>query len=128
MIDLSKPRRPRQAVILAGGLGSRLGSITSTKPKPMVPVLGRPFLAYQLEQLKAQGFERVLLLLGYLPEVVKEYFGNGEEWGIEVDYSVTPVHYETALRLRAAASQLEPTFLLLYCDNYWPMQMDRMWP
>lgn len=59
--------RPTQAVILAGGRGTRMQPITKDRPKPMVPVLGRPFLEYQIEQLREQGFERVLILLGYCP-------------------------------------------------------------
>src|SRR5579872_1466197 len=77
--------RPRQAVILAGGRGTRMRPITNDRPKPMVPVLGRPFLEYQIEQLREQGFERVLLLLGYLPEVVSDHFGDGRRWGIKIE-------------------------------------------
>jgi NDP-sugar pyrophosphorylase family protein len=62
--------RPRQAVILAGGRGTRLAPITDTVPKPMVPFHGRPFLEYLVDLLREQGFERLLLLLGYLPECV----------------------------------------------------------
>src|SRR5688572_20935807 len=69
-------RRPTQAVILAGGRGTRLKPLTDTRPKPMIEVLGKPFLAYQIEQLRDQGFKKILLLLGYLPEVVQEYCGN----------------------------------------------------
>ena len=77
--------RPRQAVILAGGLGTRMRPITDDRPKPMVPVLGRPFLEYQIEQLRDQGFERVLILLGYLPEIVQNHFGDGRRWGISIE-------------------------------------------
>ena len=66
--------RPTQAVILAGGRGTRLRPLTDTRPKPMVEILGKPFLEYQVEQLRDQGFKRILLLLGYLPEVVQDYF------------------------------------------------------
>src|SRR5512145_2412005 len=120
-------RRPTQAVILAGGRGTRLWPLTDTRPKPMVEILGRPFLEYQIEQLREQGFERVLLLLGYLPEVVQNYFGDGRRWGVKVQYSVTAVEDETARRVKLAEPYLDPCFLLMYCDNYWPMQIDRMW-
>ncbi len=119
--------RPRQAVILAGGRGTRMRPITDDRPKPMVPVLGRPFLEYQIEQLRSQGFERVLILLGYLPEVVQNHFGDGSKWGIRIDYHVTAPDQLTSSRVAAAQHLIDPCFLLLYCDNYWPMQMDRMW-
>ncbi|HET9717864.1 MAG TPA: HAD-IIIA family hydrolase [Pseudolabrys sp.] len=119
--------RPRQAVILAGGRGTRMQPITNDRPKPMVPILERPFLEYQIEQLRGQGFERVLLLLGYLPEVVQDYFGDGAAWGIHIEYSVTEPDQLTSSRVVTARHMIEPCFLLLYCDNYWPMQMDRLW-
>jgi histidinol-phosphate phosphatase family protein len=119
--------QPTQAVILAGGRGTRLRPLTETRPKPMVEIHGKPFLEYQIEQLREQGFTKVLLLLGYLPEVVQNYFGDGSRWGIRVDYSLSAVDDETARRLLLARSQLDACFLLLYCDNYWPMQIDKMW-
>jgi histidinol-phosphate phosphatase family protein len=119
--------RPRQAVILAGGRGTRMRPITNDRPKPMVPILGRPFLEYQLEQLRDQGFERVLMLLGYLPEVVQKYFGDGRDWGVSIEYSVTEPDQLTSSRVATARHMIDPCFLLLYCDNYWPMQMSRLW-
>lgn len=119
--------RPRQAVILAGGRGTRMRPITNDRPKPMVPFLDRPFLEYQIEQLREQGFEQVLLLLGYLPEVIQDHFGDGRRWGIDISYSVTDPDRLTTARIAYARHLLEPCFLLLYCDNYWPMQMGRLW-
>jgi histidinol-phosphate phosphatase family protein len=121
-------RRPTQAVILAGGRGTRLKPLTDTRPKPMVEVLGKPFLAYQIEQLRDQGFKKILLLLGYLPEVVQEYCGNGSRWGVKVEYSISAAEDETARRLKLAQDLIDPCFLLLYCDNYWPMSIEKMWP
>ncbi len=119
--------RPTQAVILAGGRGTRLRPLTDDRPKPMVEVCGKPFLHYQLEQLRAQGFGRVLLLLGYLPEVIREYCGDGGRWGLRIDYSVTAVDDETGRRVKVAEPLLDDCFLLLYCDNYWPMRFAPMW-
>jgi len=101
--------------------------MTATRPKPMVEIHGKPFLSYQIEQLRDQGFERILLLLGYLPEVVQDYCGDGSQWGVKVEYSVSAVEDDTGRRLKLATPYLDPHFLLLYCDNYWPMQMERMW-
>jgi histidinol-phosphate phosphatase family protein len=121
-------QRPTQAVILAGGRGTRLKPLTDTRPKPMVEILGKPFLAYQIEQLRDQGFKKILLLLGYLPEVVQDYCGDGSRWGVKIEYSISAVEDETARRLKLAEALLDSCFLLLYCDNYWPMQIEKMWP
>lgn len=118
---------PTQAVILAGGRGTRLRPLTDTLPKPMVRFHGRPFLEYLLDLLRGQGIERVLLLLGYKAEAVRDYFGDGRRLGLAIDYSVSPVEDETGQRLRLAKPKLDPTFLLLYCDNYWPMPLAKMW-
>jgi D-glycero-D-manno-heptose 1,7-bisphosphate phosphatase len=120
-------RRPTQAVILAGGRGERLRPFTDIRPKPMLEIHGKPFLEHNIEMLREQGFERVLLLLGYLPEVVQDYFGDGHRWGLKIEYSITPVEDNTGLRLKKAAHLLDECFLLLYCDNYWPMRMEQMW-
>ena len=120
-------QRPTQAVILAGGRGERMRPLTDIRPKPMIEVCGKPFLEHQIIMLREQGFRRVLLLLGYLPEVVKDYFGDGSKWGMEIDYSVTAVEDYTGRRIKLAEAKLEDCFLLLYCDNYWPMAMDKMW-
>lgn len=119
--------RPRQAVIVAGGRGTRLRPLTDTVPKPMIEFHGKPFLGYLLELLREQGFERVLLLLGYLPQIIQDYCGDGSRWGLAIDYSVSPVEDDTGRRLAVAAPRLEPVFLFMYCDNYWPMPFDRMW-
>jgi len=101
--------------------------LTDIRPKPMIEIRGKPFLEHQILLLREQGFRRILLLLGYLPEVVQDYFGDGSRWGIQIDYSVTAVENNTGRRLKLAEPKLEDCFLLLYCDNYWPLPMDRMW-
>ncbi|MDP3794932.1 MAG: HAD-IIIA family hydrolase [bacterium] len=116
----------RQAVILAGGRGTRLRPLTDTLPKAMVRLNDRPFLAYLVDLLKANGIKEVLLLLGYLPEPVMEYFGDGSRWGLSIRYAVTPVEDDTGTRLRKALSDLDDRFLLLYCDNYWPLQLGEL--
>jgi histidinol-phosphate phosphatase family protein len=119
--------RPRQAVILAGGRGTRLAPLTDSRPKPMIEFHGRPFLEYLIEFLRDQGFRRVLLLLGYLPEVIRDHFGDGSRFGVEIAYSVTDVGNDTGRRLYLARPQIEPCFLLAYCDNYCPVDIEAMW-
>ena len=126
-VGISTLQRPRQAVILAGGQGTRLRPLSDIRPKAMIEIHGRPFLEEIVEMLKDQGFEEVLMLLGYLPEVVQDYFRDGSKWGLKISYSVTPVENNTGRRLKLAEPLLHDCFLLLYCDNYWPMQMEPMW-
>jgi histidinol-phosphate phosphatase family protein len=119
--------RPRQVVVLAGGRGTRLGHLTEDRPKPMVEFHGRPFVDYQLELFKSQGFERVVFLLGYHADVMMNHIGDGSRFGLDVTYDVTDAEDLTAFRLQHAAPLLEQRFLLVYCDNYWPMTFDHMW-
>ena len=93
----------------------------------MIEFHGKPFLEYLIELLRDQGVERVLLLLGYLPESVQAYVGDGSRWGLQIESVVSDVEDETGRRLKLAQAKIEPTFLLCYCDNYWPMPLDRMW-
>ena len=126
-MDCKQRGYPKQAVVLAGGRGLRLRPLTDKVPKPMISFHGRPFLEYLLGLLRGEGFERVLILLGYMAEAVQKHFGDGGRFGLEVAYSVSPEEDETGSRILRAASRLDPRFLLLYCDNYWPMRMGEMW-
>jgi len=126
-VKSSQLLRPTQVVILAGGRGVRLRPLTDTKPKPMIKFHGKPFLEYLIEMLRDRGFERILLLLGYLPEVIQDYFGDGSRWGIEIEYAVSALEDDTGRRIKLAERRIDPVFLLMYCDNYWPMRFDKMW-
>src|SRR5947208_1036557 len=119
--------RPTQAVILAGGRGTRLAPLTDTKPKPMIEFHGVPFLEYLIVMLRDQGFSRILLLLGYLPEVITKHFGDGSRWGVSIEYLVSDVEDDTGKRLKLAQDRIDPLSLLLYCDNYWPMDFAALW-
>src|SRR5687767_14814332 len=110
-----------QAVILAGGLGTRLGPITRAVPKSMVPVAGRPYLEHQLRLLQQQGITDVVLLTGYLGEQIEACFGDGRAWGLSVRYSREAVPQGTGGALRDAAGQLAESFLLIYGDSYLPI-------
>jgi mannose-1-phosphate guanylyltransferase len=79
------------AVLLIGGLGTRLRPLTLTTPKPLLPVLGRPFLAYQIEMLKTNGITEIVLCTAYKPEAFKRVFDNGERYGVHLNY----VHEDT---------------------------------
>ncbi len=116
----------KQAVILAGGLGTRLRPITYSLPKPMVNINKRPFLEYLIKQCEEQGFEDVLILLGYMPEIIIDYLKGCDKFNINIHYHVSPVEADTGMRLRLARDEIKEDFLLMYCDNYWPMNISNM--
>lgn len=114
-----------QAVILAGGLGTRLAPFTNDNPKPMYRFNDKPFIAYLVEQVKSFGITDILLLLGYKHEKIEEYLGNGSQFGVNISYDVTPVEFDTGARIKSAASKINDDFLLMYCDNYCPIDFKK---
>lgn len=125
-VDELLKNRPVQAVILCGGLGTRLRPYTDRMPKPMIPCNGKPFLWYLLQQLHIQGIQRFVLLTGYLSEQIKDYFGHGCSWEWQIQYSQGPVEWGTGKRLWEAQNKLDNRFLLLYSDNFVPFPMDKI--
>src|SRR6266567_9060405 len=95
-----------QTVILAGGLGTRLWPLTEAIPKPMVTVAGVPYLEHQLRLLAEQNLRDVLLLTGYLGEQIEAHFGEGERFGLRLEYSQEPSPLGTGGALRHARDQL----------------------
>jgi D-glycero-D-manno-heptose 1,7-bisphosphate phosphatase len=115
-----------QAVILCGGLGTRLRPLTDSTPKPMVLVNNVPFLFHLLSQMSNQGIKRFVLLVGYLGEKVKDYFGDGSKYGWNITYSSGPITWETARRLWEARQYCDESFLLLYADNYTQFNLSKL--
>jgi mannose-1-phosphate guanylyltransferase len=107
-----------QAVILAGGLGTRLRQVLGDIPKPMAPVRGKPFLEYQLEALKESLIDKLVLCVGYRAQVIMDYFGDGSKWGVEIEYSQEQSPLGTAGALRNARSLLEEEFFVLNADTF----------
>lgn len=107
----------QQAVILAGGRGTRLGRLTDFDPKPMVEVNGEPFLHHLLKLLSARGITEVLILTGYLGSQIDEYFGP-EKFGLKINYIWGPEALSPGERLLAAGEKINSSFLLTYADNY----------
>jgi histidinol-phosphate phosphatase family protein len=113
-------------VILAGGQGTRLRERAGNLPKPMVPLLGRPILDYQLDLCRAHGCRRVLLLVHYGHEAIRALVGDGARHGISVEYAVETAPRGTAGALRDALPRLADTFLVLYGDTYLDVDLRRM--
>ncbi len=115
-----------QAVILAGGKGTRLRPLTSEVPKPMIPIHGRPFLRYQLAMLKSFGIEDFLLLVGYRGEKIEKYFGAGSRFGLKINYSYEKELLGTGGALKKAADKLRKEFMLLNGDTLFPLNYRNM--
>ena len=115
-----------QAVIFCGGLGTRLGNITKNLPKPMIEVGRKPFLEHLIFQLKKNGINQILLLVGYKNELIESYFGNGEKFNIQIKYSYMPSDTKTGTRLFKVKNKLKSKFILLYCDNYSSLNIHKL--
>lgn len=112
-----------QAVILAGGLGTRLGVRTRDVPKALLPVAGRPFLAWLLEALTRSGLSQVVLCIGHHGEQIVDFVDRGHAFGLEVAYSKDGEHLlgtGGSLRLALTRGLLSETFLVTYGDSYLP--------
>ncbi len=115
-----------QAVILCGGKGERLRPLTQSTPKPMIKIDNRPFLEFLIKKISSQGIKRFVILSGYLGEQIKDYFGSGEDWGINVQYSHGPTEWDTAKRLWESRDLLDKSFLFLYSDNYINFDLNKL--
>ena len=104
------------AVILAGGLGTRLRPYTDVLPKPLLPVGDVPILEIVVRQLVALGFDRVILAVRYRDDLVRAYFGNGDRFGARIRYSSEDRPLGTIGPLLLVADQLPDSFLVMNCD------------
>lgn len=107
-----------EAIVLAGGLGTRLRAIVPDVPKPMAPVAGRPFLEILLESLSRKGFDRVILSIGFMAETISSHFGNSYA-GMRIEYSIedTPLGTGGAVRL-ALTKAVEDHVFVFNGDTY----------
>jgi len=107
-----------QVAILAGGLATRLGNQIGERPKSMVTIGGKPFLEYQLEMLKKNGIQDIVLCLGHLGKQIQAYFGDGSKFEMNVSYSFEDKLLGTAGALKKAEGLLSDVFFTLYGDSY----------
>src|SRR3990170_3398492 len=107
----------KKAVILAAGEGQRLRPFTVTKPKAMLSIAGKPILQYVVEALAQHGIREVIIVVGYHREQVFDYFGNGEQFGIDITYVTQEKQLGTAHALAQAKNAVKGEFLILPGDN-----------
>jgi len=120
-----------QCAILAGGLGTRIRSVTGDAiPKALIPVAGRPFVDRQLEWLSRTGVTSVVFCIGHLGAQLRDHAGDGARWGLSirwVDEGSALRGTAGALRLAADQGALEERFLLTYGDSYLPVSFQEVW-
>lgn len=104
-----------KVVIMAGGKGTRIASVRSDVPKPMINICGKPILEHQIDNLKACGLTDIILVIGYLGDKIKEYFGDGSKFDVNIEYFVEDHPLGTAGAL-FKMPQLTEDFLLLCGD------------
>src|SRR4051794_34493562 len=117
MVEPSVSWSAVQALILAGGQGTRLMPLTSSVPKPVVPLVDRPFIAFMLDWLKGHGVDDVVMSLGNLAEGVRAVLGDGQELGLRLRYTEEPRPLGTGGALKFAEDMLDERFLMLNGDT-----------
>ncbi len=111
-----------QAVLLTGGLGTRLRSVINDRPKPLAPVAGRPFLEYVVRELAASGIRELVFAVGYRGEMIQEAFGDGSRLGVRISYAFEETLLGTGGAVRNAAPFLtDPYFFVLNGDSFYRM-------
>ncbi|HJT57449.1 MAG TPA: mannose-1-phosphate guanyltransferase [Ktedonobacteraceae bacterium] len=105
-----------KAVVMAGGEGSRLRPLTIRRPKPMVPIVGKPVMEHILHLLKRHGITEVVVTVQYLASSIEDYFGNGSQFGMRITYSREDVPLGTAGSVKNAEDQLTEPFLVISGD------------
>lgn len=106
-----------KAVIMAGGKGTRLRPLTSHTPKPMVPLLNRPCMAYTIELLKRHGIKEIAVTLQYLPDVIRNTFGDGSQYGVSLTYFEETTPLGTAGSVKNCADFLDERFIVISGDT-----------
>lgn len=105
-----------KAVVMAGGFGTRIQPLTSSVPKPMIPVMNKPMMGYIIESLKNAGIVDIVVLLYFKPEVIKSYFGDGSEIGVNITYVLPDDDYGTAGAVKQAQQHLDERFIIVSGD------------
>jgi len=114
--DFESVPKSNWVVIMAGGMGTRLGDLTKNTPKPMLEVGGKPILQRIIEHFKSQNFVRFILCVNYKSEVIENYFGNGEKFGVEIRYTKESKRLGTAGALSLIDFEITEPFFVVNGD------------
>ena len=115
-----------KAVILAGGLGTRLRPLTYKKPKPMLPLGGKPMLEHLIRWIKKNNVKEIVLCTSYLHKTIENYFGNGKKFGVSIEYAISKKPLATAGQLKTAEKLVDDTFVCVYGDSIFDFNLKGM--
>jgi len=107
-----------KAVILAGGLGTRLRPLTNKKPKPMLPLGNKPLLEHLIKWIRKNGVKDIVLCVSYLHETIEKHFGDGSKFGVKIEYAISGKPLATAGQLKTAQKFIDDTFVCVYGDSF----------
>lgn len=114
-----------KTVIMAGGKGTRISSVASDIPKPMIKIAGKPVLEREIECLRKQGFTDLLITVSHLGSIIMDYFGNGEKFGVQIEYFNEVVPLGNAGALFQLKDKFQEDFLLLNADAIFDVDFKR---
>ena len=117
----------KQAIIIAGGMGTRLKARLGDLPKPMIPIGGKPLLEHQVDLAKRHGFTDVVIFACYRPDLIQAHLGDGSRWGVKIRYQVEKTPLGTAGAVLAGMSLLDERFLVFYGDTMVNVDLSRLW-
>lgn len=120
------PRAAVKAVILAGGLGTRLQPYTMFLPKPMLPLGEKPILEHIIEWTRKNGIDSVVLCVSYLRRRIEEYFEDGARFGVGIEYAASDRPLATAGQLKTAERYIDGTFACMYGDSVYGFSLRAM--
>ena len=115
-----------KAVILAGGLGTRLQPYTTFVPKPMLPLGEKPLLEHLIEWLRKNGVKSIVLCVSYLRKTIEDYFEDGERFGVSIEYAVATKPLATAGQLKTAEKFIDDSFVCVYGDSIFDFNLRNM--
>ena len=115
-----------KAVILAGGLGTRLQPYTTFLPKPMLPLGGKPILEHLIEWSKKNGVKSIVLCVSYLRKSIEDYFEDGKRLGVQIEYAISDKPLATAGQLKTAENFIDDTFVCMYGDSIYNFSLKNM--
>lgn len=117
----------KQAIILAGGAGTRLRDRLGDLPKPMIPIAGKPLIEHQVELAKSHGFTDLVFFVHYRADLIEKHFGDGSKWGVRIRYVTEREPLGTAGAVLAGSELLAERFVVLYGDTMVNVDLARLW-